>query len=514
MILKLQDIVQHISRVVYAGAIFSNYFLLYQLKNNQKPSEVNQTLYYNFFSALDGKCTSNEKIRNCFQHFQKETQLKTTDYKSQGFQTIVSAMAQKYETLVRNNVVSNYKTRTLRNLKEILKSQSMSTSHFRSLQEALLVAINSGRLIVVSKKLERYYGEEFFDRITSFISVTQEAIKLQKFHPARYTDLRGQRYFSLLPLYDLVQKNVPIDGQSFWKISKSLDGNNIQKDSKTFEDLASAYFDYFNFKKIGMANKNEKKIFWNVVETDGYSIQFIFKRKKSADPKTKTPKDFKDEVDRGTLVWGQTSTREFYDLCGYNRGTSQRMKYQRENEDTFKFISDLPILKIHDTNRFLDASKIRLMNYTRLSDYYSHNNWRQKGTHEIAKRLLRGSRKYQKSSTIGCKAPRDDKYVSSSPADSLDKPPTTITAFGNGSFNLSMKGTLPAPTKRVKNALKRLIQSTKLTAYIEVDEFMTSQICSTCNKRTLENVETRDTKRKSKFSSSCQYISVSLSLFI
>jgi hypothetical protein len=70
-----------------------------------------------------------------------------------------------------------------RNLKEILKSKSISTSHFKSLQEAVLVVINSGKLIVVSKKLERYYQEEFFDQVILFISNTQEEIKQKKISP-------------------------------------------------------------------------------------------------------------------------------------------------------------------------------------------------------------------------------------------------------------------------------------------------------------------------------------------
>ncbi|KAI8086972.1 uncharacterized protein B0P05DRAFT_448720, partial [Gilbertella persicaria] len=43
---KLQEAVSHVSQVVYAGAMFANYFLLHQLKNGQQSSTMSHSLYY------------------------------------------------------------------------------------------------------------------------------------------------------------------------------------------------------------------------------------------------------------------------------------------------------------------------------------------------------------------------------------------------------------------------------------------------------------------------------------
>jgi transposase len=51
-----------------------------------------------------------------------------------------------------------------------------------------------------------------------------------------------------------------------------------------------------------------------------------------------------------------------------------------------------------------------------------------------------------------------------------------------------LRGNAPAPTKTIKTALERFVKERKAPTFIiNVDEYLTSQICPICNSRTTEN---------------------------
>ncbi|CEI95043.1 hypothetical protein RMCBS344292_09244 [Rhizopus microsporus] len=164
--------------------------------------------------------------------------------------------------------------------------------------------------------------------VQTFINTIQARIQDNTFMPLKYTDPRGSRYFSLLPLYKIDSKSIQIDAQ---------------------------YFNVFDFSKIGYKTleslTSRSKKFTNVITTDGYAVFFMFKKTVSIqdEPRRepKTPKDFVDIVDDAE-IWAvdpgistiftavdstehervrTTSLEEYYHLCGYNLATRRQKEH-------------------------------------------------------------------------------------------------------------------------------------------------------------------------------------------
>ncbi|KAI9263631.1 hypothetical protein EDC94DRAFT_670893 [Helicostylum pulchrum] len=257
------------------------------------------------------------------------------------------------------------------------------------------------------------------ENIKSFIQDTQKNIQENNFKPMKYTDPRDSRTFSLLPLYDCVSKSIQIDKQAFLRVIKtSTKKTNIPK-NPTENDITDL----------------------NIIQTNGHSVEFTFKKKaakKSQSKATKglTPKDFENEVKNNeAVVWGadpgvteiytavdsgctqdkerirKTSTKEYYHNCDYNNVKATRMKHQNENQRDFEFISGLPFLK---TNNEEDC----FYNWSIKENFKSYIK-KQKATHEIAKSLFPGSKKYNSTSTLRNKMqkPNKENPVLSAPKD-------------------------------------------------------------------------------------------------
>ncbi|CEP14738.1 hypothetical protein [Parasitella parasitica] len=116
---EIQKLVVHITQLVFAGSIFANYYYLDQVQNKEVLSEINQNLIYQLFSVLTGRGKkANDELKVCFKKFYRSLpyDFDLDAYKGQGYSTIVSSMAKQYETLVRENISSNYDSRTCRYL--------------------------------------------------------------------------------------------------------------------------------------------------------------------------------------------------------------------------------------------------------------------------------------------------------------------------------------------------------------------------------------------------------------
>jgi hypothetical protein len=187
------------------------------------------------------------------------------------------------------------------------------------------------------------------------------------------------------------------------------------------------------------------------------------------------------------------------------------MQHQNNNQQDFEFISKLPTLKTSSLTDFVNAAAQRLIHYPRISAYYNKDNWsiklnfksyikKQKATHEIAKRFFQDSIKYNKDSPIGEKKQTSTtgKWIPSPPKDKAtdSSSKTRLIAYGNASFGTSMKGKLPAPTKRITEAIKKLSNISKGTYFIYVDEYLTSQTCNNCKQNQLKHITTAGSKRK------------------
>ena len=118
LVTLIQEVVDHITQLVYDGSIFANYYFLELLKNGEELPAVIQNLFYNIFSifASQEKYAS-DSIKKSFMTFCESTFLTQSDldkYARKGYMTIVSSMAKQYETLVRNYICSTYEDRTIR----------------------------------------------------------------------------------------------------------------------------------------------------------------------------------------------------------------------------------------------------------------------------------------------------------------------------------------------------------------------------------------------------------------
>ncbi|PHZ12874.1 uncharacterized protein RHIMIDRAFT_291478 [Rhizopus microsporus ATCC 52813] len=253
---------------------------------------------------------------------------------------------------------------------------------------------------------------------------------------------------------------------------------------KTESDLTDFYYHLFNFTKLGFRTRDSLtsgKKFRNVITTDGHSISFLFTRTvKRSLATTKNPSDFIDDIRNGCDIWGvgpgvsttltavdtsgrqrTTSLDEYYHLCGYNNANFIRKKHQEQHTAQFLKISNLSSLKTSNITEFTKACQERLSLYDDITSYYNENAWssklkfqcyirKQKGVHEICKRLMHGSVKYNKKASTRAKtspAENESKYCPPAPLDHPDKPRKTIIAFSDGMFNNSLRGNRGAPVR-------------------------------------------------------------------
>ncbi|PHZ11009.1 uncharacterized protein RHIMIDRAFT_244869 [Rhizopus microsporus ATCC 52813] len=190
-----------------------------------------------------------------------------------------------------------------RKLQELPFVKKLNTSKHRSLKENILAAINSNKALEITSK-HRNIDRKDIDAVQAFIKTVQAKIQDKTFMHLKYTDPRGSRYFSLLPLSKIESKSIQINTQSFWRLAKQCD-NKIKPVQKDDNDFTLWYFNVFDFSKIGYkifeSLTSRSKKFANVITTDGYAVSFMFKKTVAIqdEPRSepKTSKDFADIVD-------------------------------------------------------------------------------------------------------------------------------------------------------------------------------------------------------------------------
>ncbi|GAA5810613.1 hypothetical protein MFLAVUS_004036 [Mucor flavus] len=116
--------------------------------------------------------------------------------------------------------------------------------------------------------------------------------------------------------------------------------------------------------------------------------------------------------------------------------------------------------------------------------------------HEICKRLIHGSAKYNSATSTGVKTSTKNKNTYSPPApnDNLEAPGKTIIAFGDGAFSGNGRGHKAVPVRLIKKALNKYCGNNLEIRM--VDEYLTSQICNKCKNRNVENMVTHKSKRR------------------
>lgn len=113
--MELQKWISHIAQVIYTDSMFTSYFYLEQVKSKQVPAAITHNLVYQLFLLLNrqGK-KAGEEVKYCFDSFCEylSERISLNEFKGQRYQTIISFITKQYETLVCNNISSNFEKRT------------------------------------------------------------------------------------------------------------------------------------------------------------------------------------------------------------------------------------------------------------------------------------------------------------------------------------------------------------------------------------------------------------------
>ncbi|KAG1254311.1 hypothetical protein G6F68_010910 [Rhizopus microsporus] len=94
-----------------------------------------------------------------------------------------------------------------RKLQELPFVKKLNKSKYRSLKENILTAISSNKSLEITSKLKDTDKKDI-DAVQTFIKTVQTRIQDETFMPLKYTDPRGSRYFSLLPLFKIDSKSI------------------------------------------------------------------------------------------------------------------------------------------------------------------------------------------------------------------------------------------------------------------------------------------------------------------
>ena len=93
----IQEAVDYITQIVYAGSIFANCHFLKLLENNEERPVITQNLFYNIYSTFAGQGKyASDSIKKSFKILCESTSLTKYDldkYASKGYMTIVSFIA-------------------------------------------------------------------------------------------------------------------------------------------------------------------------------------------------------------------------------------------------------------------------------------------------------------------------------------------------------------------------------------------------------------------------------------
>ncbi|KAL1932327.1 hypothetical protein VTP01DRAFT_9383 [Rhizomucor pusillus] len=366
-----------------------------------------------------------------------------------------------------------------RNLQEILSNRTnLSKSLFSSLKVHIHNAINLHKSLVLPKSFTAPLPEPVMKDIKTFIEETSTELKNGTFRPLKYTNPRGARRFTLLPLYNFQARHVSMDLQAFSKLLLDS-GLRIKKDGQVTQETAKqGYFRIFDMAKIGCKT--------NQIITDGYDLIFVFKKpKKEYQPQV--PDSIGKSIDNpDTIVWSvdpgvtdiitsvdgvvdephrirQTSANERYHLCGYNR---TRIRETIESIE-YRMKHHYNICEFY--HREFRYNKLKFKSYVN----------KQKGLAEIAKRLLGGSDKYRPDRKVTSNSlditRQNQGWHAENPCDTVTEKEKPVVVVGDGSFSGSMKGKITAPTKSVFHALKQYARQRKAPTFIlKTDEYLSS----------------------------------------
>ncbi|KAG0169462.1 hypothetical protein DFQ30_003588 [Apophysomyces sp. BC1015] len=576
LVYSIRFAVKHVHDVSYAGSLFANYYTLWLLKLGKELPIISHDLYYNMFATIAGTGNSDELLKAAFKQFKDGSLMRKDEYYL-GKITVAErkAVAQHVYNQVAEISTETSKWPSLVKDDEILKKAAKriitslcfgpgpitdvelnATPHLyipwmytilQRLEQNIFIQEEQPQDHVSAAYVHRNV-HELIDTsklskklIASLKHAVHSAISIENmtFRPLKYTDPRGCRRFSILPIYSFQCRHVTVDRQALGKLLRDA-GTSPQHSVLSPEEARRIYFDMFWMKKIGYSTieslSTENSVFWDIIRTDGVDLEFVFKRPKREPSKKRfTPADLQQLAAGGATIWGvdpglmdtfvavdgcgkevhrvrKTSTLEYYSVCGYTHAARKRTSYAKTDPQAKEIIDRIPTMKSADIKNTIISLRYRFRHHQQITRFYDIENrfaklklktcmQKQKGVTEIAKRLLTGRKKYSVGTVDsnetggGSKGKVKWKKNSSKDQDKEADKPVQI-AFGNCAMSCSLRGKLPLSARTIRNRLCELCKQRKSPArVVMIDEYLTSQICPLCNRRDLKNSKNDQTPK-------------------
>ncbi|CAO3596558.1 unnamed protein product [Absidia cylindrospora] len=359
-----------------------------------------------------------------------------------------------------------------------------------------------------------------------------EVTMQQCFLPEYDATLNQQRGFHLVPYPTVQMKHITINYDILKNLSnighvqgfpRIPSGGFLDQSDKLIQQSQLFQY-YFNFGKVNLISRNT--IFNNLIKTDGFSVSVIFAQAMRPFHNTRLePTDFSREdlscfrfwgVDPGikqVLVAvdgsGDNGPHEIRKLNTVEYYNGAMM--QRHANETHEFrhrigIEGTSIAQVEQTIQSSNVTSIddmvlhitsRLAPFRRLFTEYAQHSRPIKFHTYVTRQIMDenliklfigdGGTKYranQEQMAIDDTVFNHGKWRK---LPSYSQPKIPVVCVGNAIFADTMRGTLPSLVKRMK---KLLVEADNLgrLAYMEIDEYLTSQRCSFCFRLTLEHV--------------------------
>jgi len=139
----------------------------------------------------------------------------------------------------------------------------------QGIEAAIYIAINQKSDLQLGWKVLKSAAvtTEVIQAITNFVNQTKISISGRTFRPEKYTDPKGVRLFTLLPVYSFHPRYIQIDGIVLGKLL--VDASLETQQNCADDDMTSRRFwQYFDMTRIGMQNfedlNTDRQKFWYV----------------------------------------------------------------------------------------------------------------------------------------------------------------------------------------------------------------------------------------------------------
>ncbi|CAO3682968.1 unnamed protein product [Umbelopsis ramanniana] len=241
-----------------------------------------------------------------------------------------------------------------RKLNEIFAGTFVPKRVHSSIEAVVYTAIQRRTDVVFGRRQAHNAIVDKLDQIRGFVTQTIDDINAGIFRPPKYTDPKGSRKFTLLPVKSLQVGHIALDATTLPIILRAAGLTTRRRDlpQDEFERLVWQNFDFTHLGFASLEDLFTKDAQWSrCLRSDGVDLEYLFFKKPFLNSEPKTPAHYRNWVLHGenrSTVWGvdpgktdifvavdgsssnrhriRTSNSEYYDLGGFNRATSKRRR--------------------------------------------------------------------------------------------------------------------------------------------------------------------------------------------